>query len=531
MDGMTHDRATNSRETIDVLASGASGDGRRDDTLAVQSAINHCARQKGGVVRLRPGVYRCGTLNLRSNVELRLEAGATLLGSPYRKDYTTQYNADYDVDVPGRKTSACHLICATNEENIAIRGRGVIDGNSLAFFGPVREHPYLPRFTLKDWRPGHMLAFCGCRNVVIEGVQLVNAPTYTVWPYACQNVRIHGVTIRNHPETPNGDGIDPEACKDVLINYCDIDTADDCVALYCGVPPGSPDPLRYACERVVVTNCTLRSRCHALRLGPHGDAPIRGCSFRNLVIGARKGIGLHAYQDLGWKKGTLLATEHGPSIEDIAFSDIVMKTTQPPIYMEIHEDAAPPACIRNIRMSGLRIESRCCANGRGSATIPIEGLKLKNVTFTVSGAMSEDPFDRVPYPFPKLGGYDSLRIPHALYFRNMKDFEMEDVRVSWKNVSGPWRHGLVVEDVDGLRAENLAVGSPPTGEHADAAVSLANARNVSFRRCRARTGTRVFLNVAGDRSDNIRVADSDLKRAERAYSIADDLPEGTLQIE
>ena len=154
---------------FDVRAFGAEGTGESIDTEAVQAAVDACSGVAGGRVYVPAGTYTCGTIHLKSGVELYLEAGATILGSPERGDYTTKYNAAYDVDVEGRQTSASHLICAVGASSIAIRGRGTIDGNGKAFFGVEAGRPFClvtlmaatrssePAYRVREPEPGRIL--------------------------------------------------------------------------------------------------------------------------------------------------------------------------------------------------------------------------------------------------------------------------------------------------------------------------------------------------------------------------------------
>jgi polygalacturonase len=107
---------------------GAIGDGKALDSSSINAAINACTRSGGGLVYLAPGTYRSGTVILKSNVTLYLEAGATLLGSTDLNDYIPQPGPPVDSDANQR-----HLIFARDAENICIAGPGRIDGQGPAY--------------------------------------------------------------------------------------------------------------------------------------------------------------------------------------------------------------------------------------------------------------------------------------------------------------------------------------------------------------------------------------------------------------
>ena len=224
-----------------------------------------------------------------------------------------------------------HLIYAANADSILISGRGTIDGNGRSFFAARREGN-------KDAkRPWNMIAFVACRNVSVTGVNLVDSTGFTIWPHACKRVEVRGVNIRN--TGPNTDGINPDCCDGVTISDCFISAGDDCIAVKShAIQLGETRP----CQNITVTNCTLITPKNGVRIGYEGDAPIRNCAFSNLVISkTRTGINLLVPCDTDY------GVEHGPLIENISFSNIVMDTRLA-VYMNIAHDAGPPGGIRNI---------------------------------------------------------------------------------------------------------------------------------------------------------------------------------------
>ena len=314
-----------------------------------------------------------------------------------------------------------------------------------------------------------------------------------MWTYACDRVRVQGVTIINNRLGPNTDGIDPDCSSNVHISDCYIDAGDDCIALkshakQLGATRG--------CENVTVTNCVLITCCNAIRIGYEGDAPIRNCTFSNLVISnTRTGINMVVPRT---GKGKI---EHGPSIENILFQNIVMDT-RAAMFLWIGDTAASPGCIRNVRFADmLATTERGCHIG-GSRTIPMEGLSFSNVKLTVRGDDMDDGFaEEVPYPYGVWGHWATRGIPHAFYCRNARDLEFHNVRVDWKNTGGSWLSAVRCENVDTLDINGLTARQAP--DSAAAAVHLTNVQNASVRGCRAEHGTGRFLAVDGDLTRDI----------------------------
>jgi len=432
--------------TFSVREYGAKGDGNTADTTAIQAAVDACHAAGGGTVHCPPGEYLTGTVQLKSNVELSVEAGATLAGSADPADYP---ELEYGTVFPASRVGPQHLVFAHKADNVAITGRGTIDGNGRAFFGPCK--PGETHLSVPGWRPSHMIAFVECRDVLIRDVRLVDSPLYTVWPLGCERVRIHGVTILNNREGPNTDGIDPDCCRSVVISDCYIDAGDDCIALKSHDSLlGRPVP----CENITVTNCVLSTTCCGVRIGYEGDGPIRNCTFSNLAMpNTRTGINVLV------PRHAEIGIEHGPAIENITFSNIVMDT-RIPIYLWIGDDAAPPGGIRNVSISDVIATADRASYIGGSRSIPVETVRLSNIDLTVRGQMDDELAD-VPYPYPVFDDWTKRGIPDAFYCRYARDLAFRDVRVRWGDVTGPWRSALRAEYVDELELSNFIGAAAP----------------------------------------------------------------------
>lgn len=274
----------------------AVGDGKTLNTAMIQAAIDACAEAGGGSVVVPPGVFVSGTLRLRSNTFLYLEAGAVLKGSGNLDDYPAHefWHNEW------KETRS--LIYALGEENLGITGQGTIDLNDEPFFDWNRLRLGIEKpdpNALADWqreqavvqdlpRPNQPVFFHDCRRLLFEGVEFRRSPCWTLTCSACTDVKIRGITINNHLQVPNNDGIHISACKDVVISDCVIHCGDDCVAVSC-----ITDWERW-CENVMVTNCTLVSRSAGVRVG-HLASKVRNVVFSNLVLAdGNRGVGIFA---------------------------------------------------------------------------------------------------------------------------------------------------------------------------------------------------------------------------------------------
>lgn len=236
---------------------GAVGDGTTKNTDAFRKAIEACNKSGGGRVVVPTGTYLTGAIYLKSNVELHLVDSARILFSRNPEDYPIVFTRWEGMECMNYSS----LIYAYGEENIAVTGNGVLDGNA------DNEHWWnwngSPRY---GWKPGmpkqtpardslHVLMHketdpktrvfgkgfylrpnlfqpYKCRNVLISDVKVLNSPMWNLNPVLCENVTVERVKVIAHG--PNTDGCDPESCKNVLIKDCYFDTGDDCIAIKSG---------------------------------------------------------------------------------------------------------------------------------------------------------------------------------------------------------------------------------------------------------------------------------------------------------
>jgi len=210
-----------------------------------------------------------------------LEAGAVLLGSQNVDDFPL-WTSDWEG--PASTTRAA-LINGENLDNVAITGRGTIDGRGQMWWRMMRQL----ESSMKIIRP-RLIRLVDCRNVLFEGVTLTNSPAWTLNPLACDNVMIRGLTVINPPDSPNTDGINPDSCRNVRISDCHIDVGDDCVT----IKSGSEDQPRReyrACENVVVTNCTMIHGHGGVVIGSEMSGGVRNVAISNCTfVGTDRGI-------------------------------------------------------------------------------------------------------------------------------------------------------------------------------------------------------------------------------------------------
>lgn len=435
----------------DVRAFGAQGTAGRKDTAPLQAALDACGAGGGGVVVVPPGRYVTGTLWLRSRTELHLAPGAVLVGSPDRSDYNAD-DAFPENEAFGRENvTGAHLLIARDAEDVAITGQGTLDGASGQFFGALPPERVSASYRhkacnapIRDWRPGQMVFFCGCRRVSVRDVRLLDAPYWTLFCLGCEDVSLRGLTVVNPPQTANGDGIDIDCCRNVTVSDCRITSGDDCIAVR-GNPRrlAAPRP----CENVVVSNCILSTPCNAIRIGV-GDGEVRHCAFSNLVItDTRTAINMVCrYSE---------AAEHGAWLHDISFANLVVDAVLP-VQVTGGVEPRAPAGIERVRMAGFMVRGSAGLYIGGAAGRPLRGFALTDWDLRLSGGTDNEEYVAdPPSPFP-LHGAPGLEgrpaLPCALLLDQVEDVRLTDFRLRWEPPLGRvWRDALRVRDASGVR--------------------------------------------------------------------------------
>lgn len=268
---------------FDIARFGAVADANTNNGSAIAAAIAACAQSGGGRVVVPAGRFFTGPIHLRNGVNLHLAEGAELAFSDEPKDYLPPVL----VRVGGIELfNYSPLIYARDCTNIAVTGTGRLNGNArrwwewrsretrAGFEMGARGVPVAQRVFGKPEhgiRPS-FLSFVSCTNVLLEDFTIGSGPNWTIHPIYCQNTIIRGVQVIT--DGPNNDGIDPDSCRDLLIENCTFDTGDDCVVLKSGY---NEDGWRVGrpTENVVMRNCFSQRGHGGLVIGSEMSGGVR----------------------------------------------------------------------------------------------------------------------------------------------------------------------------------------------------------------------------------------------------------------
>jgi len=362
---------------------------RIDQVLA--AAIDSMSRMGGGKVIIPEGVWECGPIRLDDHIELHLEEGAQIHFSGRLADYLPAVLSRHQ-GIECFKFSP--LIGAEGKTDIAVTGKGVFHGNGKAWWKynlhrvaaweelqhmaeaqvPVKERIFAD--SLSGFLAPSFVQLMHCKNVLIEGNTFLYGPFWTINPVYCDHVTVRGVIIRTvgaYGRTMNGDGINPSSCRNVLIEYCDLDTGDDCIAVKSGRDQDGTRVNRPT-RNVVVRYCQARNGHGGVVIGSETSGGIYNvfvhqCSF----VGTDRGIRVKT------------ARGRGASVENIFIRDIRMK--------RIRDEC--------IVLNMLRYTPRFPAHALTDRTPSMKNIHISNVSCEGAGSgirlvgLPENPMEKI----------------------------------------------------------------------------------------------------------------------------------------
>lgn len=359
---------------MDINEYSALAHGGLDWSEAFQAAVRALKEQGGGELVISPGLYRTGPIRLESHITLRIQNGARLV-----------FHAD-DARFPlvsmqdRGKTAQVHMACiyACEAEHITVTGDGILDGQGSYWWQRFREG------SLSHPRP-RLICFDHCRHIRLEGVTLLNSPSWTVHPLCCRDVSIRDIAIHNPWDSPNTDGINPDSCQDVKISGCTVDVGDDCITLKAGTELSDAPP---PCERIIITGCHLLHGHGGIVLGSETSGGIRNvivsdCIFHETDRGIR----------LKTRRG------RGGTVEGLRVFNLIMDRVMCPFVFNMYYFCGPggkedsvrskvPApvdettpALKDIFISGVSARrcSACAGFFYGLSERPVEGVVLRDI--------------------------------------------------------------------------------------------------------------------------------------------------------
>lgn len=429
-----------------VLNMGAVGDGKADDTKAVQLALDTANDNGGGRVVLPGGhTYYCRSLFLRANVELHLQQGAVLkatadLGGYVRPNEQINDPKTAKIGNPVTGKPSFVFLYGFEAHGCAITGRGKIDCNGHAFVSRKDQYyvtgSFYPRPTAIYVEKSDHITF--------REFTVVDAPFWTLHPAGCDDVLIDRIRILNDLDVANSDGIDPDHCSNVRILGCHIECADDCICLKASQGNAEYGP----CKNIVIQGCTLVSTSAAIKIGTEGVGDFRNVLVSDCIISRSN-------------RGLSIQIRDGGNVENISYQNIMIETrrfcpdwwgtAEPIVLTTFNRDAQTKSGkIRNVRFFNVTAKGENGILIHGNAENHIEDVTFEHCDITLSKT-SKWPcglYDLRPcLDF----GVESIKNA-GCFIRYAKNVSLADTRFSWETVCDDYSFAI-----DAAQTENLVL--------------------------------------------------------------------------
>jgi polygalacturonase len=469
---------------FDVTRYGAKKDSSANAASAIAKAIAAAVKGGGGTVYFPPGKYLTGAIHLKSNITILIDAGAEIHFSDNFDDYLPMVESRYEgVDVK----SFSPLFYAYKAENIAITGRGLINGHGKKWWDFVEGYrndqprsrwqfmfdslnknillPDDPRQMKRGFLRPPFIQPMYCKNVLIEGITIINSPFWTVNPEFCENVTITGVTI-NNPPSPNTDGINPESCRYVHISNCHISVGDDCITIKSGKDvPGRTKAM--PAQNYTITNCTMLSGHGGVVIGSEMSGGIKNIVISNCIFD-------------GTDRGIRIKTTRGRGgiVEDIRVDNIIMKNIRDQAFvmdMEYSKTDKEPVSertpqIRNVRISNVTAYTNQAAFINGLEEMPVENVSFNDIYMEAST---------------------------GFVIRKARNIELHNVTINVQKGSA-----IEVGNSSEIEIDAVKTTTPLANT---AVISMLDTESAYIRNCRPVLGTALFISLKGGKTNNILI--------------------------
>jgi polygalacturonase len=464
-------RADDAKSVFNVRDYGATGDGKTLDNLAIDKAINAAADAGGGTVLVPAGTYLSGSIHLKSNIHLVIDAGATILGAPQDMN---AYDATEPYNLGGYQDGGhCYfhnsLIWGENLTNVSITGQGMISGGGLVRGDGILDKMCgnttwnKPDAAKKDYPPVRLgnkaIALKLCKNILIRDITIYHGGHFAILVTGCTDMTVDNVTMDT-----DRDGIDIDCCRNTMVSNCRINSPNDD-----GLCPKSTYALGEwrPTENLTIVNCqvsgfevgtlldgTMIPKANGngrIKFGTESSGGFRNCTVENCTFRSCRGLALEEVD--------------GGIMENITIDNITMMDVPSyGIYITTGKRNRTPnltttSHARNILISNVIMDGVGTMSGvqiMGLPELPVEGVRLDNIRLISEGGGTAKEAAGTPkelgtgYPEPKSLG----TLPaYGVYARHVKDLELANITTSFK--TNDMRAAIICSDVNGLKIDNF----------------------------------------------------------------------------
>ena len=504
------------KDTVSVAKLGAVPDGYTLNTKIINDAITSLSRKGGGVVLVPSGLWLTGPVVLKNNINLHLAAGATLLFTDDKSQYPL-VEANWEGLPQMRNQSP---ISATNAVNIAITGKGIVDGNGDAWravkrdkltetqwkklvasggivsedqknwypsqqyqnalklppnpgeISPGRDMAYYE--SIKDFLRPNLVLLTSCKYILLEGVTFQNSPAWCLHPLMSEHLTLRNVHVKNPWYAQNGDGIDAESCKNVLIENSVFDVGDDALCMKSGRDAegrkrGMP------IENVIIRGCTVYAAHGGFVIGSEMSGGAKNMFVSNCTF-----VGT----DIGLRFKT--ARGRGGVVENIYIRDIYMKDIPAEaILFDMYYMAKDPVVLAGEKRELPAVEFKPV----DESTPVFRNFHITNVF--CHGAEK------------------------GIFVRGLPEMHVKEVVL--ENMVLQAKRGIDIQEATGITFRNIRMISDETNP----VVDIVQSDQLIFDNLTYKDGSELLFRVSGDRSSNISIRNTDASKAKEriAYEL------------
>lgn len=495
------------KDTVNISKFGAVPDGHFLNTKNITAAIDAIAKKGGGVVLVPAGLWLTGPIVLKSNINLHLATGATLLFTDDKSQYPL-VAANWEGLPQMRNQSP---ISATGATNIAITGKGIIDGNGDAWrmvkkdklnetqwkklvasggvlsedkktWFPSEQFMKANKLTnpgeitiekdpayyesIKDFLRPNMVLLTSCKYILLEGVTFQNSAAWCLHPLMSEHLTVRNITVKNPWYAQNGDGIDVESCKNVLIENSIFDVGDDALCMKSG-RDAEGRKRAMPTENVIIRGCTVYASHGGFVIGSEMSGGARNIHVSNCTF-----IGT----DIGLRFKTTRG--RGGVVENIFIKDIYMKDIPgEAILFDMYYAAKDP-----IPLAGEKRELPKVEFLPVDETTPVfRNFHISNVY--VNGAEK------------------------AIFLRGLPEMHIKDIVL--ENMVLQSHKGIDVQEATGITFKNINIISNETNP----VIDVVHSDNLVFDNISYKSGAELLFQINGERSNNISINNTDASKA------------------
>ncbi len=430
--------ALGANQVIIATKAGVVGDGTTLNTAAIQKAIDDCSAAGGGTISFSAGRYLTGTIQIKSNVTLRLEDQATLLGSTNVADYR---NLDPFIDGSGHPLGHA-LIVAVDAANVGLEGPGTVDGQSPKL--KATEATYTIRPFLVRW--------VRCTNVTVRDVHLTNPGAWTLNFFQTKGAVVEGVNIRSRDlGMPNNDGINLDSSENIQIRNCDVISGDDALVI-------KSTSITSPSRDIHAANCKLSTRTNAIKLGTESIGGFANITVTDCQITNTKMSGIALY------------TVDGGDLRDVTISNITMDGVIVPIsirlgsrlktFREGEQPRTAPGKLTNITIKNVTAKNieQIGMLINGVPGFPVEALTLENIQLELPGGGTAEAAKEIlpekETAYPEFDMFGKIMPAYGIYARHVNGLNLKGVRIT--TLKPDARPATILMDVNNLMLTDFA---------------------------------------------------------------------------